>query len=434
MDSADLQSLGENIHSLARELFPICRSLTGDGVRQTLGILSRELPGMKLYEVPTGTSCGDWIVPDEWNIRDAYILDPNGRKIVDFKQNNLHVLGYSEPVDRLISLEELLPHLYSDPTRPDAIPYRTSYYQRRWGFCLSHNQLQSFKQGDYRVCIDSTLEPGAMTYGELILPGEREEEVLISTYVCHPSMANNELSGVVVTTFIAQWLQSLELLGRTYRIVFIPETLGSICYMSRNLDTMKSHTVAGFNVTCIGDDRGYSYLRSRAEDTLADKVAEHVLKHIGGEYTVYPFVSSGSDERQYCSPGADLPVVSLMRSKYAEYPEYHSSLDNLDLITPAGLAGGYVYLRCCLECVERNELLRLTTLGQPQLGRRGLYPSLSTAKLDTWHRRMVDLMAYADGADLLSIAERLGVAMWELFDIVERLKKEGILRVEPIDR
>ena len=429
MDSVGLQCVGENLYSLAQELFPICRSLTGNGVRQTLSILGRELPELVVYEVPTGTRCGDWVVPNEWNIRDAWIKEPGGRKIADFRQCNLHVLGYSEPVDRLIKLDELLKHLYSDPDRPDAIPYRTSYYHRRWGFCLTHNQLQGLKPGDYRVYIDSTLEPGAMTYGELILPGEGCEEVLISTYVCHPSMGNNELSGMVVTTFAAKWLQSCKTLARTHRILFVPETLGSICYMNRNIDTMFARTVAGFNVTCIGDDRGYSYLSSRAGDTLADRVAKHVLEHMAEEYTVYPFIKSGSDERQYCSPGADLPVVSLMRSKYDEYPEYHSSLDDLSVIPPAGLAGGYAYLRRCLECLEHDEALRLTTIGQPQLGKRGLYPSLSTAKLGTWHRRMVDMMAYADGRSLLAIADKLDVPMWELFNIADRLKSEGLLAV-----
>ena len=431
MDNYNIRHVGEELHDLARELFPICRSLTGDGVRQTLDIIRRELPSLTVHEVSTGTRCGDWTVPDEWNIRDAYILTPDGEKIADFNQCNLHVLGYSEPVDQIMSLEELIPHLYSDPDRPTAIPYRTSYYKRRWGFCLRHSDLLALKPGNYRVRIDSTLAPGAMTYGELILHGESEREVLVSTYICHPSMGNNELSGVVVTAFAAKWLQSLERLAHTYRIVFIPETLGSICYMSRNIEVMATRTVAGFNVTCIGDQRGYSYLQSRAENTLSDRVAEHVLKHIAEDYQIYPFIRSGSDERQYCSPGADLPVVSLMRSKYAEYPEYHSSLDNLEVITPTGLAGGYDYLRRCLECVEGNERLRLTTLGQPQLGKRGLYPSLSTAKLDTWHRRMVDLIAYADGRDLISIAEKLEVPMWQLFDIVATLKQEGILQVEP---
>ena len=429
MTNANTQDIGDKIYSLAQELFPICRSLTGDGVRMTLSTISKFLPEIKVHEVPTGTCCGDWNVPDEWNIYNAYILDPDGRKIIDFNHNNLHVMGYSEPVNKMLTLEQLLPHLHSDPVRPDAIPYRTSYYQRRWGFCLTHKQLQSMKPGNYRVFIDSTLKPGHMTYGELLFPGKTEEEVLISTYICHPSMANNELSGIVVTTYIAMWLQSCQSLNKTYRILFVPETLGAICYLNNNIDAMKKNIIAGFNLTCIGDNRSYSYLQSRSGNTLADKVANHVLKNTVQDYVVYPFVKSGSDERQYCSPGVDLPFVSLMRTKYNEYPEYHSSLDNLDVISPGGLEGGYNYVKRCIECIEYNRQLQLTTLGLPQLGKRELYPTLSTATLDTWHRRMVDLMSYADGADLLTIADVLEVPMWELFDIVKRLKREGVLQV-----
>lgn len=430
-DTTPNTGIGREIYALAARLFPICRSLTGDGVRQTLDILAALLPGLQVHEVPTGTRCFDWTVPDEWNIRDAYIIDPDGRKIVDFRHNNLHVVGYSEPVDLELPLDELTSHLHSDPARPEVIPYRTSYYERCWGYCLSHAQLKALRPGTYRVRIESTLKPGAMTYGELILPGVSTEEVFLSTYICHPSMANNEVSGIAVTAFAARWLMGRTQLRRTHRIVFVPETLGSICCLARNLETMKARMAAGFNVTCVGDDRAYSYLKSRAEDTLADKVARHVVKHMSPECKVYPHIKSGSDERQYCMPGVDLPVVSIMRTKYAEYHEYHSSLDNLDLISPSGLEGGYTYLVRCLECLERNERLRLTTLCQPQLGKRGLYPTLSRAKLETFSRNLVDFLTYADGSRLLDIAEKMGVAVWDLFDIVERLKQEGLLEVPP---
>lgn len=419
--------IGNNLHSLAQRLYPICRSLTGDGVRETLTILQEYIPKLNMYEVPTGSQCSDWTVPDEWNIKDAYIIDPAGIKIVDFNASNLHVMGYSEPVDEKISLKDLLPHLYSDAEQPEAIPYRTSYYERRWGFCLSHDQLSTLQEGEYHVYIDSTLTRGSMSYGELLIKGESQQEIFISTYICHPSMANNELSGIVVTTFIAQWLLSQENLRYSYRIIFIPETLGSICYLSKYIDVMKKNIIAGFNVTCIGDEGGYSFLHTRAGDTLVDSIVEHVLKNIEPNYVVYPFIESGSDERQYGSPGVDLPVVSVMRSKYNEYPEYHTSFDDMSVITPNGLYGGYRYLLYCIECLEANQNLNLLTLAQPQLGKRGLYPNLSKSKLGVWHKSIVDLLSYADGRSLLEIADEINMPMWELFDVVDVLKQHNLI-------
>lgn len=424
--------IGERIYKLASELFPICRSITGNGNRETLKILQREIPGLNFREIPTGTSCFDWTVPDEWNIQDAYIADPEGNKIIDFKKNNLHILGYSEPVDTVLPFDELKKHLYSDPSKPDAIPYRTSYYYKRWGFCLPHSQLQELKPGMYHVHIDSTLAPGSMTYGELIIPGQSEKEVFLSTYICHPSMAINEISGIVVTAFAAKWILSLGRPQKSYRILFIPETIGSICYLSQHLGEMQRKLIAGFNVTCIGGDRGYSLIKSRAENSLADRVALHVIKNISNDYKIYPFLKSGSDERQYCSPGVDLPVVSLMRRKYAEYPEYHTSMDNMDLISPSGLYGGYRFLKLCIECLENNQRLKATAICQPQLGKRGLYPNLSTASLESWHRRLVDLLAYADGSELLEIANTLDVPIWDLYDVVEKLKSENLIESESL--
>jgi len=418
---------GIDIHNLAKKLFPINRSLTGNGVRETLSIVQSILPNLKIKEIETGTKCWDWTVPKEWNIDKAYIENSSGDKIVDFGNSNLHVLGYSIPVNVTLSLELLKNHLYSDPDRPDAIPYRVSYYKERWGFCLSHNQLQSLKEDDYKVVIDSKLTHGSMTFAELVIPGESKEEVLLSTYICHPSMGNNELSGIVVTTFIAKWLQERSN-KKTYRILFVPETIGSICYMSLNIDSMIENIIAGFNITCIGDDRMYSYIESRKKNTLADKVAQHVIKNIDENYKVYPFVRSGSDERQYCSPGANLPVVSLMRSKYDEYDEYHSSLDNLDTITEKGLYGGYTFVKKCIQAIEFNEKLSLTVTGTPQLGKRNLYPSIRKGRLDHWHRNLVDMVSYMDGEnDLIDIANTLNVTINELEDIVRVLKKEGLL-------
>ena len=427
-DSRKISMLGHNMHELAKKLFPICRSITGDGVRQTLAILQQHIPEIKKHEVPSGALCFDWIVPDEWNIQDAYIVTPDGKRVAEFKHSNLHVLNYSEPVHKKVTLEELNKHLYSLPEQPDAIPYVTSYYKRRWGFCLSDRERQELKPGLYEVYINSTLKPGHLTYGELIIPGKTTKEIFLSTYICHPSLANNELSGPVVTTFIAQWLMSLPERKFTYRIVFIPETIGSIVYLSLHHESLKKNVYAGFNISCVGDDRAYSYLPSRKGNTISDRIALHVLKHIAPNFMKYSFRDRGSDERQYCSPGIDLPIASVMRSKYGEYPEYHTSLDNLEFISPEGLEGGYQVLKHCLECLEFNQTLKTQCYGEPQLGKRGLYPTLGVKKPEKSLKDMMDIIAYCDGEhDLLSIADMINIPLWETRDIVKKLIENAIL-------
>jgi len=421
---------GTPIFSLAERLFPICRSITGDGVRETLRIIAEHVPELTVHEVPTGSQCFDWTVPQEWNIRDAWVIDSDGNKIIDFQQHNLHVVGYSVPVDKTVSLEELDQHLHSLPDQPQAIPYVTSYYQPRWGFCLTHHQRQSLQAGDYRVLIDSELKEGNLTYGEILLPGESSQEVFLSTYVCHPSMANNELSGPVVLTFLLKWLNSLPRRRYTYRAVFVPETIGSIVYLSRNWQEMKARVIAGFNISCVGDDRAYSYLPSRTENTLADQVAQHVLQHTDENYHRYRFLDRGSDERQYCSPKIDLPVATVMRTKYGVYPEYHTSLDNLTVISPEGLFGGYTALQHCLQVLENNIRVSVMVPCEPQLGRRGLYPTLSQKGSGDRSRMMMNLLAYADGQrTLLEIAEKIESPMWELVPIVEQLVEHQLLEV-----
>jgi aminopeptidase-like protein len=424
--------LGASMYALAERLFPICRSLTGDGVRQTLAILGEQIPGLKIHEVPSGTRCFDWVVPDEWNISAAFIVRPDGRKVADFAESNLHVVGYSEPVDKEIDLAELQDHLHSLPDDPDAIPYVTSYYNRSWGFCLRHRERQKLPQGRYRVVIKSTLAPGSLTYGDLLLPGRESKEILISTYVCHPSMANNEVSGPVVTAQLAKSMTERKDRRYTYRFVFVPETIGSILYISRQLEHLKRHVIAGFNVTCVGDERTYSYLPSRNGNTLADRVAQRVLKQRAPDYKRYSFLARGSDERQYCAPGVDLPVVSVMRSKYAEYPEYHTSKDDLSLITPAGLGGSFDALHDCIDAIESERRYRVTVLCEPQMGRRGLYSALGARGVSAAVRTRMNILAYCDGEhSLLDIADLLDLPIGELRPFVDELLQHNL--IAPVD-
>ncbi len=424
----DSPEVGLLMHELAAELWPLARSITGPGVRKTLEILQREVPQLIVRSIATGTKCFDWTIPEEWSITDAFIENESGERLVDFQNNNLYVVGYSVPVNEWLELEQLQQHLHSLPDQPSAIPYITSYYSPRWGFCMTDTQRRTLRPGRYRAVIRSELKAGVLNYGELLLPGESEQEILLSTYICHPSMANNELSGPVVTTALAAWLNTRERRKYTYRILFIPETIGSIAYLSLNLERLKSKTVAGYVITCIGDDRSYSFLPSRAGDSLADVVATHVMRHLAPDYRKYSYLDRGSDERQYCSPGVDLPVASVMRTKYGEFPEYHTSLDDLNFVTPSGLGGGFLAYRRILECLETNCYPKVTVLCEPQLGKRGLYPTLSKKNSATEVRTMMNLIAYSDGSSsLLQIAEKIRQPMWDLVPILDRLVQHNLI-------
>jgi aminopeptidase-like protein len=419
------------MYHLAERLFPICRSITGNGFRQSLGIIREILPEIKVTEVPSGTQVFDWTVPKEWNIHGGWIRRKTGETVIDFKDSNLHVMGYSLPIHATVSREELLEHVYTIPEQPDWIPYVTSYYKERWGFCMTDRQKQTLTDGEYEVLIDSTLKDGSLTYGELVLPGETQDEILISTYLCHPSMANDELSGPCVQTELVKYIKDLPKRRYTYRFLWNPETIGSIAYLSRNLETLKKHIKAGFVLSCVGDNRTYSIVSSKYADTLADRVLENVLKFHYPGYKHYSFLERGSDERQYGSAGVDLPVCGFCRSMYREYPEYHTSADNMDLISPEGLQGAYEVMVKVINALENNYIFQMQCKCEPQLGKRGLYPTISRKGVYDAVRTMQHLIAYADGRnDLIGISNILNVPVDELIPIKDKLMEHQLLTVK----
>lgn len=413
-------------------LWPICRSITGNGLRQSLHILQDLVP-LELTEVPTGTRVFDWEVPKEWNINDAYIIAPGGQKIADFKINNLHVVNYSVPVNRELSFEELEPHLHYREDLPEAIPYVTSYYKENWGFCLSYNDYRRLpKEGTYKVFIDSTLDKGHLTYGEAFLPGELKKEILISTYLCHPSMANNELSGPLVAAGLYRHIKAMPRRKYSYRFVFAPETIGIIAYLARYGQHFMEYLHAGYVLTCLGDSGTFHYKRSKRGNSIADKAAEHVLKYSGRPYELLDFAIGGSDERQYCSPGFNLPVGSLMRTPYHIFKEYHTSLDNKQFISFKALRESTEMYFKFIRALELNECYEnLVKFCEPQLGRRGLYSLQggTSKSSDEFTRDILHLLAFADGhTDLLTIAEKRHKSCLEFEEIIPILQKEHVLR------
>lgn len=425
--------IGKKIHKLCKLLWPLNRSITGNDTLKSLKILGKDLKGFKIHKIKSGSKVFNWTIPDEWNIKEGWIKNKKGTKILDFRNNNLHIMSYSAPIRKKITYQKLKSKIFSIPNQPRAIPYVTSYYEKNWGFCMSHNQKKKLRKDDvFDIFINSKFSKGHLNYGELFIKGKSSQEILLSSYVCHPSLANNELSGPTVLNFLSKWL-----LKRTnkysYRIVFVPETIGSITFISKNLKKLKKNVIAGYNLTCLGDERTYSYLPSRNGDTLSDKVAIHVLKHTYKKFKKFSWKDRGSDERQYCSPGVDLPIASIMRSKYGEYPEYHTSLDNLkNVVTPKGLEGGYNILKSAIEAIENNCYFFAKNFCEPQLSKKRLIRSINGKKgNDKDVKIMLEILTWADGKNsLLEVAEKSDLPIWDFYYYLNVLKKNRLIDIK----
>jgi aminopeptidase-like protein len=432
LDQRDAGEVGRELHRFATELYPICRSITGDGIRRTLSMIGNHI-ALKTSEVPTGTPVFDWTVPKEWNIQDAYIQGPDGRKIVDFRKCNLHVVNYSTPVRRTMSLGELLPHLHSIPENPDWIPYRTSYYKEDWGFCLAHNQMLALKDGPYEVLIDSALTDGHLTYGECLFPGRSSDEVLISCHACHPSLANDNLSGLTVATSLAQVLSGKDL-RYSYRFLFIPGTIGAITWLARNQQTAR-RIRHGLVLTGVGDPGHFHYKKSRQGNAEIDRIAAHVLGHESESAEILEFSPYGYDERQYCSPGFNLAVGCLMRSVWGSYPEYHTSADNLEFIRPVQLAESLRVCAAIVDVLEHNRrYVNLNPYCEPQLGRRNLYRSTGGEAIPAEINARLWVLNLSDGEhSLLDIADRSGLRFASIHEAADLLLESQLLSLVPGD-
>ncbi len=413
-----------------KDLYKIPRSLTGDGVFKSLKYIQTYVP-FKINKVKSGTKVFDWTVPPEWNIRGGYIIDlKSNKKLVDFKNHNLHVVGYSCPVNKILNFKELEEHLYYLKDQPEAIPYITSYYKKNWGFCLSYNDyLKINKNSNFQVVIDSDYDKnGNLLYGEFYIPGKIKKEIFFSSYICHPQMVNNELSGPAVLTGIAKNLINRENYY-SYRFVLLPETIGSITYISKNLRKLQKNIFAGFNISCVGDEKAWSFLPSRPGNTISDRVALYILKQNVKKYTKYQWLDRGSDERQYCAPHVNLPICSIMRSKYGTYPEYHTSLDNFDLVTSDGLNQSLDIYMKVVEFIENNNYYpSIKVFCEPQLGKRGLYPNISTKESGKKVRNLMNFISYCDGENsILNISELCKIDLEEALEHYSLLKKNNLL-------
>ena len=425
----------KKFYNLAKKkLFPICRSITGNGVRKTLSEIKKNFPKLKIFQQASQTKVFDWKVPPEWNIKNAYVIDKYGDKIIDFKLNNLHIINYSIPINKYVLKKEFFKHLYSLPRQPEAIPYLTSYYKKYWGFCVTHKQKLSFdkkykKNDRFKVVINTSLNiKGNLTFGELILKGKTKQEILISTYICHPSMANNELSGPVVSMSLINYFFKKKNLKKTIRFLFIPETIGSITYLSKNLNYLKKNVVGGFNLSCIGDDRAYSCMTTKYGNTLSDKAIISAYKKLKIKFKKFSFLDRGSDERQYNSPGIDLPIASIFRTKYGDYPEYHTSLDNFDVVSIKGLTGGFKVAKTAVNLLLDMVIPKTSILCEPHMSKRGLYPSLSTKNANKTVRNYMNFIQYADGKnDLDQISKIINLKFQEVKKIYKLLKSKKVV-------
>jgi aminopeptidase-like protein len=421
-------TIGHEMHRLITELYPICRSITGNGFRETLNAVRRHIP-LELHEVPSGTKVFDWTVPREWNIRDAYVKNGKGERVIDFQKLNLHVLNYSVPVNAKMSLADLKPHLFSLPDHPDWVPYRTSYYAERWGFCVSHNQLLALKDEVYDVCIDSTLADGQLTYGELFVPGQSSDEILVTCHACHPSLANDNLSGVALTTFLAKQI-SQRTPHHSYRFLFIPGTIGSITWLARNEDKL-ANIKHGLVISGVGDRGHVTYKKSRRDNAEIDRAATHVLQHSGQGDQVVDFFPYGYDERQFCSPGINLPVGCFMRTPWGQYPEYHTSADNLDFVAVGALADSFAKCTSILSVLENNKTyVNLNPKCEPQLGKHGLYQALGgNADAKAREMAMLWVLNLSDGThSLLDVAERSHVPFEVIRRAADDLREHSLLK------
>jgi aminopeptidase-like protein len=427
-----MEITGDILYRWVCDLFPVNRSLSGSGNLETLNYLSQIVPELQILEFKSGTRVFDWTIPDEWNINDAFIELENGERIARFSENNLHVVGYSHSIDEIVSKSELESHLHYLADMPNAIPYVTSYYNKTWGFCMTKWQYEALGDGPFRVYIDSTFrsasQGGRLHYGEIYIPGTTTQEILFSTYICHPSMANNELSGPVLATALANYLSSKDN-HYSYRILFLPETIGAIAYLSQNLDTLKQNVIAGWVLTCLGDSGDFSHVASRNGNNYADFVTRMVLEKLGCSYKSYSWLNRGSDERQFCAPGIDLPVCSVTRSKYGTYPEYHTSLDNLTVVNADSLFESFVFLNSIISELESNRVPKVTVKCEPHLSSRGLYSNLSS--LDTFTKKSEDILniiSYCDGSNIYeSIARKCQISIDEVEEIIFILQNHGLI-------